>query len=48
MWPYYQLNNAEGAADAIVKEANKRWVEEEEVIDDITCIVVFLESMKAS
>jgi len=39
------MNNAEGAADAVVKEAHKRWECEEEIIDDITCIVIFMESM---
>ncbi len=28
------------AADALVEEAHKRWRKEEEVVDDITCIVV--------
>ncbi len=25
VWPFYERNNAEGAADALVKEAYKRW-----------------------
>jgi len=43
--PHYENNDAEGAADALVKEAHKRWTQEEEVIDDITCIVIFMESI---
>ena len=45
IYPYYESNNAEGAADAVVKEAHRRWSEEEDIIDDITCIIIFLESM---
>lgn len=41
---FYKKNDAEGAADKLVKEARERWEKEEEVIDDITCIVIFLES----
>ena len=45
VYPYYENNDAEGAADELVKEAHNRWVEEDDIIDDITCIVVFLESI---
>lgn len=45
VYPYYQKDNAEEAADALVKEARERWEKEEEVIDDITCIVIFLDSV---
>ncbi len=45
VYPHYENNDAEGAADALVKEAHKRWTEEEDIIDDITCIVIFLESI---
>ena len=31
--------------DAVVKESHKRWEYEEDTIDDITCIVIFMESM---
>lgn len=40
---YYMKGDAEGGVDAIVKEAVKRWRNEEETIDDITAIVVFFE-----
>ena len=43
--PHYKNNDAEGAADDLVKEARRRWEREEEVIDDITCVVIFLELM---
>ncbi|CAD8131830.1 unnamed protein product [Paramecium pentaurelia] len=39
---YYLKNDAEGAVDRLVKEATESWQKEEEVIDDITCIVAFL------
>lgn len=40
--PHYQNNSAERAAEAIIKEAIKRWQEEDTSIDDITCIIIFL------
>ena len=43
IFPFFEKRNAEGAAEALVKEAFKRWRREEEVIDDITCIIVFLD-----
>jgi len=45
VYPYYLKNTAEEAADVLVKEARKRWESKEEVIDDITCIIIFLESI---
>ena len=45
--PYYESNQPEAAANAIVKAAHQRWREEEEVVDDITAVVVFLEPMMA-
>lgn len=41
--PYYAQSSPEAAANALVKEAFKKWMEEEEVIDDITCVIIFLE-----
>jgi hypothetical protein len=35
--------NAEGAAECLVRESFKKWKKEEESIDDITCIVIFLD-----
>ncbi len=43
IYPFYQKKNAEGAAESLVREAFKKWRKEEEVIDDITCIVIFLD-----
>jgi len=31
------------AAEKVVKEATLRWKQEDEVIDDITCIILFLD-----
>ncbi|OMJ71192.1 hypothetical protein SteCoe_30657 [Stentor coeruleus] len=41
--PYYRVQDCEGTCDAIVREANKRWKREEEVIDDITAVCIFLD-----
>lgn len=41
--PYYRIQDCEGTCDAIVREANKRWKREEEVIDDITAVCIFLD-----
>lgn len=42
MYEYYLKNDPEGAVDRLVKEATIAWQQEDEVIDDITCIVAFL------
>ena len=39
---FYLENDIEGALTYLYKEASKRWIVEEEVIDDITIILVFL------
>lgn len=39
--PYYNTGNAEAACELLVKEAVNRW-SKENIIDDITVIVVFL------
>ena len=39
---FYLENDIEGAMTYLYKEASKRWIMEEEVIDDITIILVFL------
>ena len=42
--PFYKKKNAEKAAEAIVRESYLRWKREEEgVVDDITCIILFLD-----
>lgn len=43
VYPYVEKNAPEAAANVLVKEATKRWKKEEEVIDDITCIIIFLD-----
>ena len=40
--PHYQANSAEKAAEALIREALKKWKQEENVVDDITCIIIFL------
>jgi serine/threonine protein phosphatase PrpC len=45
--PYFQINQPEQAANEIVKAAFKKWREEEEVVDDITAVVIFLEPLMA-
>ena len=39
---YYLKNDVEGCVNFLYKEASKKWIMEEEVIDDITVILVFL------
>lgn len=44
IYPFYLLKNAEKAAETLVRAAYKRWKEEEHnSIDDITCIVIFID-----
>ena len=44
VYPFYLQRNAEGAGEALVRSAYKRWKKEgESVVDDITCIIVFLD-----
>ena len=39
---FYLNNDIKGALNFLYKEASKRWIMEEEIIDDITIILVFL------
>ena len=41
--PFYKQNSAEKAAEALIKESVKRWQKEDSSIDDITCIIIFLQ-----
>jgi len=42
--PFFENKNAEKAAEAVVRESYLRWKKEEEgIVDDITCIIVFLD-----
>lgn len=38
----WERGNAEGCCDRLVKESLRRWRREEEVVDDITAVVIFL------
>ena len=42
--PYYLQGHAEQAANQVVREAANQWKQKEEVIDDITCVIVFLDT----
>ena len=42
--PFYALGQAEQAANQIVRDSANQWKQREEVIDDITCVVVFLDT----
>jgi serine/threonine protein phosphatase PrpC len=42
VYPHYVNNSAEKAAEALIRESLKKWKEEESVVDDITCIIIFL------
>lgn len=39
--PFYLKNDPEGACDKIIKESTEAWKREDEVVDDITIILVF-------
>jgi serine/threonine protein phosphatase PrpC len=39
--PFWRRGDPEGACDKLIQEAVKNWEQEDEVIDDITVIVVF-------
>ena len=41
--PYFLSGDPEGATEELVKTATERWKKEEEVIDDITVILIFFE-----
>jgi serine/threonine protein phosphatase PrpC len=40
--PYWKARDAQGACMRLLEEAEARWHKEEEVVDDITAVVVFL------
>ena len=39
---FYLENDLEGALDYLYKESSKRWINKEDIIDDITMIIAFL------
>ena len=41
--PYWEQNDPKSACDLIVKKSVENWKREDEAIDDITVIIVFLE-----
>ena len=41
--PFYAKGAPESAANALVKAAFSRWKEEEDVVDDITAVVIFMD-----
>ena len=42
--PYFECKNAEKAAEAVVRESYLKWkTEEEDIVDDITCLIIFLD-----
>jgi serine/threonine protein phosphatase PrpC len=40
---YYLKNDIKGCAEFLIEESSKRWMRQEEIIDDITVIIVFFE-----
>jgi hypothetical protein len=40
---FYWEDDAEGAAEEVVRKAYLKWKKNEVIIDDITCIVLFLD-----
>ena len=43
VWPYYIKNSPEQAGNAVVRASAQKWKENDTVIDDITCVIIFLE-----
>lgn len=44
MLPFFEKRNAEGAAEALVRESYHKWKQEEDdIVDDITCVIIFLD-----
>ena len=39
---FYMKNDLQGALFSLYKEASKRWIMEEEIIDDITLIIIYM------
>lgn len=37
-----EIGTPESAANALVKESFLKWKQEEEVVDDITCVIIIL------
>lgn len=43
VWPFFVKHSPEAAGNALVRAAAKKWKENDTVIDDITCIIIFME-----
>lgn len=44
VYPFFEKRNAEGAAEALVRESYLKWKnEEDDIVDDITCVIIFLD-----
>jgi serine/threonine protein phosphatase PrpC len=41
IFPFYATNDTEGACRKLVEESTLRWMKEDNVIDDITAVVIF-------
>jgi hypothetical protein len=41
---YYVKNDIVGAAEFLANESTRRWRKEEDVVDDITVVLIFLEN----
>jgi len=42
--PFFEVKNAEKAAEAVVRASYISWKKEEEgIVDDITCVIIFLD-----
>lgn len=44
IYPFYVKGNIEEAVETVVEEAFTLWTQKDEVVDDITCIVLFLDN----
>eukprot|EP00357_Protocruzia_adherens_P032191 CAMPEP_0115046528 /NCGR_PEP_ID=MMETSP0216-20121206/48797_1 /TAXON_ID=223996 /ORGANISM="Protocruzia adherens, Strain Boccale" /LENGTH=581 /DNA_ID=CAMNT_0002429615 /DNA_START=83 /DNA_END=1828 /DNA_ORIENTATION=+ len=42
--PFWEQDDPEGACERVIRAATQRWREEDEIVDDITMVVVFLDS----
>jgi serine/threonine protein phosphatase PrpC len=43
VWPFFIQHSPEAAGNALVRAAAAKWKEFDTVIDDITCVIIFLE-----
>lgn len=43
VFKYYDKSDVQGAVDAIINEAYSRWVKADLSVDDISCVIVFLQ-----